>query len=122
MAENKQYITQAQDNGVLMISEDVIADIVAHAVSEVDGVVSLNMKPGADIAELIGKKNWARGIKVTINQNDEVRIDCNISVRYGQSVVNVSKATQEAIISELEAIAGLKIASVNMNVCGITHQ
>ena len=27
MAESKQYITQVQDNGSLMISEDVIADI-----------------------------------------------------------------------------------------------
>lgn len=122
MAESKQYITQLQDNGSLMISEDVIADIVAHAVSEVEGVASLNIKPGADIAELIGKKNWGRGIKITIAQNDEVSIDCNITVVYGQSVVNVAKAAQEAVISALEAVAGLNIAAVNMNVCGIARQ
>lgn len=122
MAESKQYITQLQDNGSVMISEDVIADIVAHAVGEVEGVVSLNVKPGADIAELIGKKNWGRGIKITIGQNDEVNIDCNITVQYGQSVVNVAKSAQEAIISALEAMAGLNIVAVNMNVCGITHQ
>lgn len=122
MAESKQYITQLQDNGSLMISEDVIADIVAHAVSEVEGVASLNIKPGADIAELIGKKNWGRGIKITIAQNDEVSIDCNITVVYGQSVVNVAKAAQEAVISALEAVAGLNIVAVNMNVCGIARQ
>ncbi len=122
MAESKQYITQLQDNGSLMISEDVIADIVAHAVSEVEGVASLNVKPGADIAELIGKKNWGRGIKITISQNDEVSIDCNITVIYGQSVVNVAKAAQEAVIAALEAVAGLNIIAVNMNVCGICRQ
>ncbi len=122
MAESKQYITQLQDNGSVLISEDVIADIVAHAVSEVEGVASLNVKPGADIAELIGKKNWGRGIKITISQNDEVSIDCNITVIYGQSVVNVAKAAQEAVIAALEAVAGLNIVAVNMNVCGIARQ
>ena len=39
MAENKQYITHAQENGSVMISEDVIATIVANAVSEVEGIV-----------------------------------------------------------------------------------
>ena len=58
MAENKQYITQMQDNGAVLISEDVIMTIVAHAVEEVEGVVGLNIKPGADIVDLIGKKNW----------------------------------------------------------------
>ena len=52
MAENKQYVTQTQDNGAVLISEDVIATIVAHAAQEVEGVVSLNAKPGADIIEL----------------------------------------------------------------------
>ena len=40
MAEYKQYITQIQENGSVMISEDVVATIVAHALSEVEGVGS----------------------------------------------------------------------------------
>ena len=64
MADNKQYITQMQDDGSVLVSEDVIAAIVAHAAGEVEGVVSLNNKPGADIAEFIGKKN--KGIKITV--------------------------------------------------------
>jgi len=122
MADNKHYITQFQDHGKLQISEDVIADIVAHSIREVKGIVSLNMRTGADFAEFLGKKNWARGIKVTISQNDDVRIDCNISVRFGENVVDVSKAAQQAVINEVESVTGLKVKSVNMNVYGIIHQ
>ena len=122
MAESKQYITQVQECGSVMISEDVIATIVAHAVSEVEGVVSLSTKPGADIAELIGKKNWGKGLKIIIGESDELYIDCNITVSYGQSVVNVAKAVQEAIHNALESMAGVTIASVNVNVCGIVRQ
>lgn len=122
MAENKQYVTQDQEFGSILISEDVIATIVSHAVNEVEGFVSLSAKPGADIIELIGKKNWGKGIKVVIDQEDTVTIDCNITVAYGNSVVVVAKAVQDAVTSAVEAMACVKIAAVNVNVCGIVRQ
>ena len=94
MAENKQYITQVQENGSVMIFEDVITTIVIHAVEEVEGVVGLNAKPGADIIEMIGKKGWGKGLKVSIGEEDALTIDCNINVAYGQSVVSVANAVQ----------------------------
>lgn len=122
MAENKQYVTQMQDNGAVLISEDVITTIVAHAIEEVEGVVGLNAKPGADIVELIGKKNWGKGLKITIAEDDSLIVDCNITVAYGQSVVSVAGAVQEAVTNALESMAGVKISAVNVNVCGIVRQ
>ena len=122
MAENKQYITQIQESGCLMISEDVIATIVAHAVNEVDGVVSLNTKPNADIVELIGKKSWGKGLKISIGQDDALTVDCNITVSYGQSVVAVARAVQEAVSNALTSMAGVTIAAIYVNVCGIVRQ
>ena len=121
MAENKQYITQVQDNGTVLISEDVIVTIVAHAVEEVEGVVGLNVKPGADIVELIGKKNWGKGLKITIGEEDALTVDCNINVAYGHSVVSVASAVQASVSNALESMAGVKIAAVNVNVCGIVR-
>ena len=119
MAENKQYVTQAQDNGAVMISEDVIATIVAHAVEEVEGIVGLNVKPGADIIEMIGKKNWGKGLKIVISEDDSLIIDCNVNVAYGYSVVAVAKAVQDSVTNALESMAGVTISAVNVNVCGI---
>lgn len=122
MAESKQYITQVQENGRVMISEDVIATIVAHAVSDVEGVVGLDVKPGADIAELIGKKNWGKGVKIIIAEDDVVTINCNVTVAYGHSVVCVANAVQDAIYSAVESMTGVTIQTVNVNVCGIVRQ
>lgn len=122
MAENKTYITQVQENGSVMISEDVIAAIVSHTIGEVEGIVGLSTKPGADIAEMIGKKNWGKGMKITIGENDELFVECNVIVSYGQSVVCVAKAVQEAVASAVESMTGVKVASVNVNVCGIAQQ
>ena len=122
MAENKQYIQQAQEGGNIMISEDVIGSIVAQAIKEVDGVIGLSTKPGADIAEFIGKKNWAKGIKVTVDEDNHVDIDCNVVLSYGQNVVTTAGAIQTAIYNAVDAITGIKISSVNVNVCEIARQ
>lgn len=122
MADNKTYITQAQENGTVMISEDVIATIVDHTINEVEGVVGLSTKPGADIADMIGKKNWGKGLKINIDENDALTVACNIIVTYGQSVMNVAKAVQDAVTAALESTTGVKVASVNVNVCGIAQQ
>ena len=122
MAENKQYITQNQENGNVLISEDAIASIVTNAINDVDGVVGLSVKPGADIADIIGKKNWGRGVKITIAEDDTLSIDCNINVGYGQNVVTVSNAVQEAVCAAIESTTGVKITAINVNVCGIIRQ
>ena len=121
MAESKQYVTQAQDNGSVLISEDVIATIVAHAVEEVEGIVGLNVKPGADIIEMIGKKNWGKGLKITIAEDDSLSVDCNVNVAYGHSVVTVAKAVQDSVTNALESMAGVTVSAVNVNVCGIVR-
>lgn len=122
MAENKQYITQQQEQGLVLISEDVIATIVANAIHDVEGIVGLSTKPGADIADMIGKKNWGKGMKITIGEDDALYIDCNVNVGYGQSVVTVAKSVQEAVTAALESTAGVKVAAINVNVCGIIRQ
>ena len=122
MADNKQYITQEQEQGTVLISEDVIATIVANAVSEVEGIVGLSAKPGADIADKIGKKNWGKGMKITIDQDNNLTIDCNVNVGYGVSVVEVAKSVQDAIVAAVDSTAGVKVTSVNINVCGIIRQ
>ena len=121
MAENKQYITQVQNNGSVLISEDVIASIVAHTVGEVEGVAGLAAKPGADIADIIGKKSWGKGMKITIGEDDALSIDCNVNVRYGHSVVSVASAVQESVTNALESMAGVAVSSVNVNICGIVR-
>ena len=119
MAESKQYITQQQENGTVLISEDVIASIVSNAVREVEGIVGLSVKPGSDIADMIGKKNWGKGMKITIEQDNALTIDCNVNVGYGQNIVTVAQAVQAAVASALESAAGVASPKINVNVCGI---
>ena len=116
MAENKQYISQEQEKGGLKISEDVLVTIIAHAASEVEGVVSTD---GAS-SDLFSKRS--KNIKISIDQTDKVSVELNITVQYGYNVMIVAKAVQAAIINAMDAIAGISINEINVNVCAVACQ
>jgi len=122
MAENKQYITQMQDNGRILISEDVIATIVAQSLTDIEGFVTVSNKPGAEFTEIVGKKSWGKGIRVMIAESGAVTVECNVIVCYGASVVDVAKAIQSAALSALDSMAGISEAVINVNVCGIIRK
>ncbi len=121
MADNKEYITQLQDGGSVMISQEVIATIAAQAIADVEGVNTIGNKPGVELAEMIQKKGWGKGIKIAIDQDDSLAVECSIIVNYGHSVVAVAKAVQEAITGAIGSMVGITVSSVNVNVCGISR-
>ena len=88
MAEYKQYITQVLENGNVMISEDVIAAIITETVSEIEGIEGLAMKPVAEFADRIGM-NWGKGMKILINEDNSVDVDCNVLIKFGNSVIDL---------------------------------
>lgn len=111
MAEYKRYITQVQENGNVMISEDVVSTIVAHAAEEVEGVDAL-----------VAKKSWGKSIKILIAEENDLTIDCNVTVKFGYSVVDVARNVQEAVTTAVESMTGTKVRETNVNVCGIARQ
>ena len=108
MADYKRYITQTQENGNVMISEDVVAAIAEHALQEVEGAALLR-----DI------KNWNKGIKILIAEDNSVAISMNITVTFGYSVVEVAANAQSAVTASVENRTGVKVSEVNVNICGI---
>lgn len=120
MAEYRQYITQVLENGNVMISEDVIASIITETVSEVEGIDSIAVKSVSEFADLIGM-NWGKGMKISIGEDNSITIDCNVIVKFGQSVIDVATNAQQAITNAVEGIAGVKVNNVNVNVCGIAR-
>ena len=120
MAEYKQYITQVLENGNVMISEDVIATIIEESITEIEGMEGLAVKAVSEFADRIGM-NWGKGMKIALNENGTVGIDCNVLIKFGYSVIDVAKNAQQAITSAVEGACNVKVANVNVNVCGIVR-
>ena len=108
MADYKRYITQTQENGNVMISEDVVAAIAENAVADVEGTALLR-----DL------KNWNKGMKIMIAEDNSVAVSVNVTVSYGHSVVNVANNVQSVITAAVENMTGVKVSEVNVNICGV---
>ena len=61
-------------------------------------------------------------MKVLISEDDSIQIDCNVIVAYGQNIVSVAAAVQQAISNAIESMSGIKVTSVNVNICEIVRQ
>ena len=118
MADFKGYLVQQEENGSVMISEEVIASIASIAIREVEGVFGLSTGPSLDIGGILGKSNFRKGIIVDFVE-DGLEISCNLVVKMGSAVMTVAKAVQEAISEEITNMTGTRPVRVNVNVSGI---
>ena len=103
----------------IKISDDVIAVIAGVAVSEVTGVCDMAGGFAGGISEVLsGKKNLAKGVKVEVGEK-ETKIDVNIIVEYGIRIPEVAFEIQNRVKKAVEAMTGLKVTEVNVNIQGV---
>ena len=113
-------IEEEEEAEGIKISDDVISIIAGKAVSEVEGVASMAGGFAGGISEVLsGKKNLSKGIKVDIEEK-EVKIDVNIIVEYGVRIPDVAFEIQNRVKKAVETMSGLKVASVNVHVQGVS--
>ena len=90
MADGKEYWTSGGEQDSVRISEDVIASIAAIAASETEGVGNLYSGIGTNVAEFLGKKSLAKGVKVVFH-GDLVEVEVSMLAQYGYDICEVSK-------------------------------
>ena len=121
MSENKEYVSRADELGNIHISEEVLAAIAAAAAMEVEGVSSLAANLGRDIADLLGKKNLAKGVRVKM-EDDRVEVELSVLMTYGHTIPEIGKAVQENVKKAIETMSGLDVHAVDVHVSGISFE
>ena len=119
MADGKEYVSRPDELGNIHISEEVLAVIAAAAAMKVEGVGSLAANLGSDIAELLGgKKNLSKGIHIAVEE-ESIRVDVSLLIKYGYTIIDVAKEVQNAVYSAIENTSGLTVECVNVHVLGV---
>lgn len=121
MEESKKAtltLTNEDGDGFIRISDDVVSNIAGLAATEVDGVSRLTGNVPGDRMAKRGKKGISKGINVVYEDN-HIRIDVSIVVKFGFNIVDVSGAVQEKVKQALQTMTGLTPAVVNVRVSGI---
>ena len=106
-------------DGSVKISDEVVGVIAGIAATEVDGVVGLSGGIAGGIAQLLGKKSLAKGIKVQTGAK-ETGIDIHLIVGYGVRIPDIAQEVQEKVKIGVESMTGLKVVEVNVHIQGVS--
>jgi uncharacterized alkaline shock family protein YloU len=110
---------ETEEFGTVKISDDVVSIISGLAATEVKGVAGMSGGIAGGIAELLGRKNQSKGVKVTIGEK-EVNIDLHVIMEYGVKIPDVAWEIQEKVKKAVETMTGLNVVEVNIHVQGVT--
>jgi uncharacterized alkaline shock family protein YloU len=109
---------KTQEIGQIQIADEVIAIIAGIAATEVDGIAGMSGNITGDIAELLGRKNLSKGVKISVGQK-EVSIELNIIIEFGVKIPKVAVEVQKRVQSAVETMTGLVVTEINLNIMGI---
>ncbi|HOP99381.1 MAG TPA: Asp23/Gls24 family envelope stress response protein [Acetivibrio clariflavus] len=104
--------------GNIKISEEVVAIIAGVAAMDVPGVAGMSGGIAGGIAEILGRKNLSKGVKVEVGEK-EAAIDLYIIVEYGYRIPDVSWDIQEKVKKAVETMTGLNVVEINIHVQGV---
>ena len=106
------------DLGSVRIADEVIASIAGIAAVDVPGVVGMSSGLIGGMAEMMGKKNPSKGVKVQVGAR-EVAVDLYIIVEYGLRIPDVALQVQEKVKEAVEIATGMSVIEVNVHVQGV---
>jgi len=106
------------DYGSVKISEEVVAIIAGIAATDVPGVAGMSGGIAGGIAEILGRKNLSKGVKVEVGEK-EAAIDLYIIVEFGVRIPEVAWDIQEKVKTAVQTMTGLNVVEVNIHVQGV---
>ncbi len=104
--------------GSVRIADEVVSIIAGMAATEVDGIAGMSGGLVGGIAEILGKKNLAKGVKVEVGET-EAAVDLYIIVKFGVRIPDVALNVQEKVKNTIESMTGLSVVEVNVHVQGV---
>jgi len=111
-------IQERDEFGDVRIANEVVATIAGLAAIEVEGVAAMSGGLAGGIAEMLGRKNLAKGVRVEVGQ-EQAAVDLYVVVHYGVRIPEVAWKVQEYVKRALETMTGLQVVEVNVHVQGV---
>ena len=118
MENEKNAVKKETGLGTIRVADEVVSIIAGLATTEVEGIAGMSGCLAGGIAEILGRKNFSKGVKVEVGEK-EAAVDLYIIVKYGIRIPEVALAAQENVKRAIEAMTGLTVVEVNVHVQGV---
>jgi uncharacterized alkaline shock family protein YloU len=110
--------TRQEQNGSISFANDVVATIAGLATIEIEGVAGMSGGFSGGLAELLGRKNLTKGVKVEVGK-EECAVDLYIIVEYGSDIPSMCKNIQVNVGKAVETMTGLRVVETNVHIQGV---
>lgn len=111
-------VKEPSELGEVKIANEVVGIIAGLAATEIEGVAGMSGGIGGGIAEMLGRKNLLKGVKVEVGE-EQAAVDLFIVVEYGVRIPEVAWQIQENVKRAIEGMTGLQVVEVNIHVQGV---
>src|SRR5690606_36716730 len=101
--------------GNIQIAPEVIEIIAGVATIEVEGVAGMSGGFASGVAELLGRKNLSKGVKVEVGQK-EAAVDVSVVIEYGRRIPELGAAIQGHVKNAIHSMTGLVVVEVNVHI------
>ncbi|MGI6574519.1 MAG: Asp23/Gls24 family envelope stress response protein [bacterium] len=118
MANKGLDIINENEGGSVRIADEVVATIASLAATEIEGIAGMSGGIAGGIAEMLGKRNLSKGVKVEVGER-QAAVDLYIITEYGIRIPDVAWQVQENVKRKIETMTGLEVVEVNVHVQGI---
>ncbi len=118
MEKKDIYVYDRTSLGSIRIADDVVGIIAGLAATEVPGVAGMSGGIGGGIAEMLGRKNLSKGVKVEVGEK-EAAVDLFVIVEFGVRIPDVAANIQTNVKQAIEGMTGLSVVEVNIHVQGV---
>ena len=117
--ERDNYTIELENNnGEVIIADEVVAVIAGLAAMEVEGVASMVGDATRELISKIGKKTLSKGVRVDILEG-VVTIALALNIKYGYNLMSISTKVQEKVKASVENMTGLTVAVVNVRIASV---
>lgn len=116
--ENTTVAKKNNNIGTIRIADEVVSIVAGLAATEIEGIAGMSGGLVGGIAEMLGKKNFAKGVKVEVGEK-ETAVDLYIIVKYGVRIPEIALAVQEKVKQSIETMTGLSVVEVNVHIQGV---
>lgn len=111
--------TLPSELGTIRIADEVVSVIAGLAAMDVPGVAAMSGGIAGGIAEVLGRRNLSKGVKVEVGA-EEAKVDIFIVVKYGVRIPDVAWEIQENVKKAIETMTGLNVLQVNVHIQGVS--
>jgi len=105
--------------GHIHMSPQAIATLASMAVMDCYGVVGMtNKNLAGDLAEILQKDSWRRGVEVNM-RGDQIVIDLYVVLEYGLRLSEVAHNIMSTVKYKVEKALGVPVGEVNIHIQGV---